>query len=90
MKKVLFMMFAAASFTFASCDSPKENAAEGAAENVEAAGEAKADAMEEGADAVRDSADMKADKMEDNADKMDGAGAATPDAAGEAAAPAAH
>ena len=73
MKKVLFLMFAAASFTFASCDSPKENAAEGAADNVEAAGEAKADAMEDGADAVRDSADAKADKMEDHADKMDGA-----------------
>lgn len=83
MKKVLFMMFAAASFSFASCDSPKENAQEHAAENVEAAGEAKADAMEEQADAVRDSADAKADAMEDNADKMD---ATTP----AAEAPAAH
>ncbi len=80
MKKVLFLMFAAASFTFTSCDSPKENAAEGAADNVEAAGEAKADAMEDQADAVRDSADAKADKMEDGADKMDGAGAGNMDA----------
>ena len=68
MKKVLFLMFAAASFTFTSCDSPKEDAAEHAADNVEAAGEAKADAMEEGADAVRDSADAKADHMEEAAD----------------------
>ncbi|PJJ48740.1 hypothetical protein [Hymenobacter chitinivorans] len=68
MKKVLFLALAAASFTFASCDSKKENAQENAADNVEAAGEAKADAMEEQADAVRDSADNKADAMEDAAD----------------------
>ncbi len=88
MKKVLFMMFAAASFTFASCDSPKENAAEGAAQEVREDGEATADKMEDGADKVEASADSTADKMEDNADKMD---AVTPAAAADgAAAPAAH
>ena len=71
MKKVLFLLFAAASFSFVSCDSPKEDAQEQAADNVEAAGEAKADAMENQADAVRDSADAKADNMEDAADHMD-------------------
>lgn len=82
MKKVLFLMFAAASFTFASCDSPKENAQEQAADNVEATGEAKADAMEDAADKTRETADSTADKMENKADKMDAAGAATPEAAG--------
>ena len=77
MKKVLFLLFAAASFTFASCDSPKENAQENAADNVEAAGEAKADAMEDAADATRDSADAKADAMEDHADHMDAKGDTT-------------
>lgn len=71
MKKVLFLALAAASFSFASCDSKREDAAEQSADNVEAAGEAKADAMEEQADAVRDSSDMKADAMEDGADRMD-------------------
>ncbi|GAB2949028.1 hypothetical protein GCM10027048_12480 [Hymenobacter coalescens] len=68
MKKVLFLALAAASFTFASCDSQKENNAETTADNVEAAGEQKADAMEEQADAVRDSTEAKADAMEDAAD----------------------
>ncbi|MCA8832172.1 hypothetical protein [Hymenobacter pini] len=71
MKKVLFLALAAASFSFASCDSKKEDAQEQAAENVEASGEAKADAMEEKADAVRDSADAKADAMENAADSAD-------------------
>lgn len=67
MKKVLFLALAAASFSFTSCDSKKEDAAEQQADNVEAAGEAKADAMEEQADAVRDSADAKADAIDDAA-----------------------
>ena len=71
MKKVLFLALAAASFSFTACDSKTENATEQGAENVEAAGEAKADAMEEKADAVRDSADATADKMEDAADAPD-------------------
>lgn len=80
MKKVLFMMFAAASFTFASCDSPKENKTEAAAEQVREGGEAQADKMEEAADST-------ADKMEDAADKME---PVTPAAAADgAAAPAA-
>ena len=70
MKKVLFLALAAASFSFTSCESKKEEAAEKAADNVENAGEAKADAMEDKADMVRDSADAKSDKMQDNADKM--------------------
>lgn len=73
MKKVLFLMFAAASFTFASCDSPKENATENAAEQVREDGEAQADKMEASSDSV-------ADKMEDSADKMDGGGAGNMDA----------
>ncbi|MBC8082238.1 MAG: hypothetical protein H7Z21_03440 [Hymenobacter sp.] len=71
MKKVLFLALAAASFSFTSCDSKKEDAQETGAENVEAAGEMKADAMEEQADAVRDSADATSDKMEDAADAAD-------------------
>ena len=70
MKKVLFLALAAASFSFTSCESKKEEAVEQQADNVENAGEAKADAMENQADAVRDSADAKADNMKDNADKM--------------------
>ena len=70
MKKVLFLALAAASFSFTSCESKKEEAVEQQADNVEAAGEAKADAMENAADSVRENADAKADKMEDNADKM--------------------
>jgi hypothetical protein len=68
MKKVLFLALAAATFSFTSCESKKEEATEQAADNVEASGEAKADAMEEKADAVRDSSDATADKMEDSAD----------------------
>lgn len=71
MKKVLFLALAAASFSFASCDSKKEDAQEQAADNVEAAGEAQADAMENQADAVRDSADAKADAIENAADSAD-------------------
>ncbi len=70
MKKVLFLALAAASFSFASCETKHEEATEQAADNVEAAGEAKADAMEEQADAVRDSTEAKADAMEDAADNM--------------------
>ncbi|WP_019948845.1 hypothetical protein [Hymenobacter aerophilus] len=77
MKKVLFLALAAASFSFASCDSKTEDAQEQAADNVEEAGEMKADAMEEKADMVRDSADAKADAMENAADAMD-APATTP------------
>ncbi|MDU0370888.1 hypothetical protein ACFPAF_10820 [Hymenobacter endophyticus] len=76
MKKVLFLALAAASFSFASCDSKKEDAQEQAAENVEAAGEAKADAMEAagneaGADSVEASTEAKADAMENAADSAD-------------------
>ncbi len=71
MKKVLFLALAAASFSFTSCDSKKEDAQEKAGENVEKAGEMKADAMENKADAVRDSADAKGEAIKDNADKMD-------------------
>ena len=78
MKKVLFLALAAATFSFTSCESKKEEATEQAADNVEASGEAKADAMEESADAVRDSADAKADKMEDAADAMPAAGTEAP------------
>ena len=70
MKKVLFLALAAASFSFASCDSKKEEAQEGAADAVEASGEAKADAMEEAADSTRDAADATADAMENSADKV--------------------
>jgi len=70
MKKVLFLALAAASFSFTSCDSKKEDVQEQAADNVEAAGEAKADAMEEQADAVRDSTEEKADAVDDAADNM--------------------
>ena len=70
MKKVLFLALAAASFSFTSCESKKEEAAEQTAENVENAGEAKADAMENAADSVRENADAKADQVEEGADKM--------------------
>ncbi|WP_310394529.1 hypothetical protein [Hymenobacter sp.] len=70
MKKVLFLALAAASFSFTSCESKKEENMEKAADGVEASGEAKADAMENQADAVRDSADATADKMAESADKM--------------------
>lgn len=73
MKKVLFLALAAASFSFTSCDSQKENGAEQAAENVDASGEAKADAMEDagneaGADSVENATEAKADAIEDAAD----------------------
>lgn len=71
MKKVLFLALAAASFSFTSCDSKKENAQEQVGENTEKVGEAKADAMEDQADAIRDSADAKGEAIKDNADKMD-------------------
>lgn len=71
MKKVLFLALAAVSFSFASCDSKKEDTTEQAADNVEATGEAKADAMEEAADSTRDAADATADKIEDAADSTD-------------------
>ena len=69
MKKVLFLALAAASFTFASCESKKEEAADANADTVEASGEAKADAMEEAADSTRDAADATADAIENSADK---------------------
>jgi len=75
MKKVLFLALAAVSFSFASCDSQKENNMEQAADNVEAAGEEKADAMEAagneaGADSVENATEAKADAMEDKADAL--------------------
>ncbi|WBA41571.1 hypothetical protein [Hymenobacter canadensis] len=75
MKKVLFLALAAASFTFSSCDSQKENNMEQTADNVEAAGEDKADAMEAagneaGADSVENATEAKADAMEDAADAL--------------------
>lgn len=83
MKKVLFLALAAASFTFSSCDSQKENNMEQAADNVEAAGEDKADAMENagneaGADSVEDATEAKADAMEDAADALPSQAAPAP------------
>ncbi|MDF7815430.1 hypothetical protein [Hymenobacter sp. YC55] len=77
MKKLLFLALAAASFSFASCDSPKENAQEDAADRVEAAGEAKEDQLEAAgaSDAAGDQAEeageMKADSMRADADAKD-------------------
>ncbi|QIX62046.1 hypothetical protein FY528_15990 [Hymenobacter lutimineralis] len=77
MKKVLFLALAAASFTFASCDSKTENNQEAAAEQVEEGAEAKADAMEEAgasdaaADSVEANGEAKADAMENAADATD-------------------
>lgn len=76
MKKVLFLALAAASFTFASCDSKTENATEAQAEQVEDAGEAKADAMENagneaGADSVENATEAQADAIENAADSTD-------------------
>jgi hypothetical protein len=68
MKKVLFLALAAASFTFASCESKKEEAKDASADAVETSGENKADALEEAADLTRDSADAKADAIENSAD----------------------
>ena len=45
MKKVLFLALAAGMFTFASCESKQENAAEHQAEQVEEGAEAQSDAM---------------------------------------------
>ena len=58
MKKLLFMFLAAGTFTFASCDSKKENAVE---EQTEAAEDVADDAdnptAEEGAEEAEDSVD---------------------------------
>ncbi|WP_223648723.1 hypothetical protein [Hymenobacter psoromatis] len=71
MKKVLFLALAAASFSFTSCDSKKEDAMEAQGNAVKAEGEAKADVLEEKADAVRDSADKKGEAIGDAADAKD-------------------
>ncbi|GGG46524.1 hypothetical protein MUN84_14045 [Hymenobacter sp. 5516J-16] len=76
MKKVLFLALAAVSFSFASCDSKTENAAEAQAEQVEEGGEAKADAMENagneaGADSVENATEAQADAIENAADSTD-------------------
>ena len=71
MKKVLFLALAAASFSFTSCDSKKEDAMEAQGNAVKADGEAKADVLEEKADAVRDSADKKGEAIGDAADAKD-------------------
>jgi hypothetical protein len=58
MKKLLFMFLAAGAFTFASCDSKKENAAEEQTEAAEdAADDADMPATEEGAEEAEDSVD---------------------------------
>lgn len=69
MKKVLFLALAAGMFTFASCDSKKENQAEENANKVEAAADDKADAMEDaGMDASADSVREAGDQHEDSVD----------------------
>lgn len=58
MKKLLFMFLAAGAFTFASCDSKKENAAEENAEMREdAADDADNSAAENAAEVQEDSID---------------------------------
>jgi protein involved in sex pheromone biosynthesis len=69
MKKVLFLALAAGMFTFASCDSKKENQAEENAEHVEDAAENKADKMEDAgmdnaADSVREAGEEHADSVD--------------------------
>ena len=58
MKKVFLMFAVAGMFAFASCDSPKENAAEEQAETMEdAADDADNPVMEENAEEMEDSID---------------------------------
>ena len=57
-----------ASFSFASCESKQEQAAESKAETVEANADAKADAMEAKADATREAGDNAADAVKAQAD----------------------
>lgn len=71
MKKVLFLALAAASFSFTSCDSKKEDKMEAQGNEIKAEGEAKADAMEDKADAMRDSANVAGEAVGDKADAMD-------------------
>ncbi|KUG06300.1 hypothetical protein [Solirubrum puertoriconensis] len=65
MKKVLFLALAAASFTFASCESKTEQAAEQTAENVEAGADATAEKMEEAADSTREAGEAQAEAIEE-------------------------
>lgn len=69
MKKVLFLALAAGLFTFASCDSKKENQAEENAEHVEDAAENKADQMDEagneaGAEKTEEAGEHYADSVD--------------------------
>ncbi|QNF33302.1 entericidin [Adhaeribacter swui] len=64
MKKLLFMFVAATAFTFASCDSKKENAVE---ENAEM----KEEAAEDAADAQKDAAEDAAEATKDSVDAVD-------------------
>ena len=69
MKKLLFLALAAGMFTFTSCESKKEEAAEHQADQVEESSENKADAMENaGNEAGADSVRQAGDKYEDSVD----------------------
>ena len=61
MKKLLFMFIAASAFTFASCDSKKENAVE---ENAEMKEDATEDAAESNADVAEDAAETTKDSVD--------------------------
>jgi len=70
MKKILFLALAAGSFSFTSCDSKKEDAAEAKGDAVEASADAKAAGMEASADSTKKAGENTAGAMKDNADKM--------------------
>jgi len=57
MKKVLYLLFAAGMFTFASCESKTENRAEEVQENAEDAAEEAGDEMEDAAEETEDAAE---------------------------------
>ncbi|QKG55376.1 hypothetical protein GKZ68_01225 [Hymenobacter sp. BRD128] len=68
MKKVLFLAVAAASFSLASCDSKKEEAADKQADAVEASKDATAAKMEASADSTKKAGEHAADAIKSNAD----------------------
>ncbi|WP_106932187.1 entericidin [Adhaeribacter arboris] len=57
MKKLLFMFIAASAFTFTSCESKQEKAAEDATEHREDAAEHQEEAAKDNAEASKDSID---------------------------------
>jgi hypothetical protein len=64
MKKSIIMFLALGMFTFASCDSSAENAAERDAERIE-------DNAEEVGDDLEETADEAGDELEEGAERID-------------------